>query len=74
MKKNVMLKNLWQSILKSLGRYIAIVLIIALGSGIFVGLLSTKSDMVATAQEFTDDQNMFHLRCILWGPNCHRHG
>lgn len=64
MKKNVMLKNLWQSILKSLGRYIAIVLIIALGSGIFVGLLSTKSDMVATAQEFTNDQNMFHLRIL----------
>ncbi len=64
MKRNVMHKNLWQSILKSLGRYIAIVLIIALGAGIFVGLLSTKSDMVATAQEFTDEQNMFHLRIL----------
>ena len=48
MKKNAMRKNLTQSILKSLGRYLAIVMIIALGSSLFVGLLMTKSDMVAT--------------------------
>ena len=64
MKKNIMGKNLRQSIRKSLGRYIAIVLIIALGAGMFVGLLSTKADMVATAQSFTDQHNMFHLRLI----------
>ena len=64
MKRNVMGKNLRQTIKNSLGRYIAIVLIIALGSGMFVGLLTTKSDMVATAQEFTDDMNMFHLRLL----------
>ncbi len=64
MKRNAMRKNVRQTILKSLGRYIAIVLIIALGSGMFVGLLTTKKDMVATAQEFTDDTNMFHLRLL----------
>ena len=57
-------KNLRQTIKKSLGRYIAIVAIIALGAGMFVGLLTTKSDMIATAQEFTDDMNMFHLRLL----------
>ena len=61
MKRNVMGKNLRQTIKKSLGRYIAIVAIIALGAGMFVGLLTTKSDMVATTQAFTDDMNMFHL-------------
>ena len=64
MKKNAMRKNLSQSILKSFGRYIAIILIIALGSGIFVGLLMTKFDMVATGQKYMDEQNMFDLRLV----------
>ena len=64
MAKNVMRRNLRQSILKSFGRYIAIVLIIALGASIFVGLLMTKTDMVATGQKFTDEQNMFDLRLL----------
>lgn len=55
-------KNLRQSIRNSLGRYLAIVLIIALGSSLFVGLLMTKTDMVATGQKFMDQQHMFDLR------------
>ena len=58
MKKNMMRRNLQQSILKSIGRYIAIMAIIALGASLFVGLLMTKSDMVATGQVYTDEQNM----------------
>ena len=40
MKKNIMAKNLTQSILRSFGRYLAIVLIIALGSALFIGDIS----------------------------------
>ena len=64
MRRNAIKKNVRRTILRSLGRYIAIVLIIALGAGMFVGLLTTKTDMVATAQRFTDDTNMFHLRLL----------
>ena len=64
MRKNIRRKNVRQTILKSLGRYIAIVAIIALGAGMFVGLLSTKMDMLATAQEYLDEQNMFDLRLL----------
>ena len=64
MKKNAMRRNLRQSIVKSFGRYIAIVAIIALGSALFVGLLMTKTDMVATGQKFMDEQNMFDLRLM----------
>lgn len=64
MKKNVMAKNIRQTILKSLGRYLAIVAIIALGAGMFTGMLITKTDMVATAQKYTDEQNMFDLRLL----------
>ena len=64
MKKNVMRKNLRQTILGSITRYIAIVAIIALGAGMFVGLRSTKTDMIATGQIFMDKTNMFDLRLV----------
>ena len=64
MKRNMMRKNLYQSIRKSFGRYLAIVAIIGLGASMFVGLLMTKSDMIATGQKYMDDQNMFDLRLV----------
>lgn len=64
MKRRATSKNLLRTIQKSFGRYMAIALIIALGASIFVGLLSTKSDMVATGQKYLDEQNMFDLRLI----------
>ena len=64
MSKNAMRRNLRQSIIKSIGRYLAITLIIALGAGLFVGLLMTKPDMIATGQSFMDQQEMFDLRMI----------
>ena len=64
MKKNAMRKNLTQSILKSFGRYLAIIMIIALGASMFVGLLMTKMDMVATGEKYMNEQNMFDLRLI----------
>ena len=64
MKKKAMRKNLLRTIKGSLGRYAAIVAIIALGSAIFVGLIATKSDMVATGQSSMDEHNMFDLRLL----------
>ena len=64
MKRNMMRRNLRRSIMGSIGRYIAIAMIIALGTAIFVGLRSTKTDMVATGQIYTDEQNMFDLRLL----------
>lgn len=72
MKRNAMRTNLRQAILKSIGRYIAIAVIIALGSAIFVGLRMTKQDMVATGQAYMDKQNMFDLRLVTdygWGKD-----
>lgn len=64
MKKNAMTKNLLRTIKGSLGRYLAIVCIIALGAAIFVGLLSTKADMIYTGQTYMDQQNMFDLQLL----------
>ena len=64
MKRNAMRRNLRQSIVKSLGRYIAITAIIILGAGLFLGLVMTKTDMIATGQKYIDEQNMFDLRMV----------
>ena len=63
-RKNMMRRNLSQTIRHSLGRYIAIVAIIALGAGLFTGLRVTKVDMVATVQRYTDRQNMFDVQVM----------
>ncbi|MBQ8355710.1 MAG: FtsX-like permease family protein [Oscillospiraceae bacterium] len=63
-RKNMMRRNLTQTIRHSLGRYIAIVAIIALGAGLFTGLKVTKVDMVATVQSYTDRQNMFDVQVM----------
>lgn len=63
-RKNMMHRLLTQTIRHSLGRYIAIVAIIALGAGLFTGLRVTKVDMIATVQRYTDDQNMFDVQVM----------
>ena len=72
MRKNAMRRNLRNSIIRSIGRYIAIAAIIALGAGIFVGLLMTRTDMVSTGQVYMDDLDMFDVRLIStygWGKD-----
>lgn len=64
MKRNIMGKNLRQSVRRSLERYLAILAIIALGASFFAGLQATKMDMVETGQRFMDGQNMFDLRLL----------
>ena len=58
-----MRRDLRRSIRKSAGRYLAILAIIALGSGFLVGLRSTKGDMMATAQTYIDKQALFTFGC-----------
>ena len=64
MKRNAMRRNLRNSIIRSLGRYIAIAAIIALGAALFIGLLMTRTDMVLTGQTFMDEQNMYDIRLV----------
>ncbi len=64
MRRNIMAINLRKSIFRSLGRYLAIMAIIALGASIFVGLRMTKADMVATGQRYIQDQKMMDIRLI----------
>ncbi len=53
-----------RTIKKSLGRYIAIFAIIALGVGFFSGLRVTKDAMVEAGNKYVDKHNLFDLRVI----------
>lgn len=61
-------KNIFRTIKKSLGRYMAIFAIIALGVGFFAGLKSSKPAMMRTGQEYVKEQNLYDYRLIsTWG-------
>lgn len=58
------IKIAFRTIKKSLGRYIAIFAIIALGVGFFSGLRVTKDAMVEAGNKYVDKNNLFDLRVI----------
>ena len=53
-----------REIRQSLGRYLAIAAIIALGVGFFAGLRNTTADMLATADRYLADLSMFDYRLV----------
>ena len=57
-------KNIARTIKGSLGRYLAILGIIALGVGFFAGLKMTKPAMIKTADEYVDSHNLFDFRIL----------
>ncbi len=60
----MLLKNLRREIQHSLGRFIAIFAIMALGSGFFAGLLVTKDTLVSMADTYLHDQSLFDYRLV----------
>lgn len=66
--KTAFRKNIFRTIKKSLGRYMAIFAIIALGVGFFCGLQSSRPAMMKTGQEYVRGQDLFDYRLIsTWG-------
>ncbi len=57
-------KNIFRTIKGSLGRYVAIMAIIALGVGFFSGIKVTKPSMVASLNDYYSDTNLFDYRLI----------
>ena len=64
MARNVYSKNIRRTIFGSLGRYIAIMSIIALGVGFFAGVKNTKGSMMETLDKYVQDQNMYDYRLL----------
>ena len=58
MHKNILCKDAFQAITHSLGRYIAIILLMGLGTFAFVGLKMTGPDMRATGNDFFTKHNL----------------
>lgn len=57
-------KNLWRSIRKSLGRYLAIMAIVALGVGFFAGLKVTKQAMIRTGDDYLRETAFYDFRLL----------
>ena len=59
-----MTKSILRTIKKSLGRYLAILAIIALGSSFFAGLIVSRPSMIKTMDDYVDRTNFFDWRMI----------
>ena len=57
-------KNIRRSVTGSLGRYIAILLIITLGVAFLAGLKLTRPAMTATAAQYIEDSALYDLRLL----------
>ena len=51
-----------RSIRRSVGRFISMMLIVFLGAGVFCGFKATYPDMLATADKYYKDNNLFDIR------------
>ncbi len=57
-------KEIVRSIIHSLGRFLAIAAIVALGTGFYAGLRMTAPDMKLAADEFYDGTNLMDIRVV----------
>lgn len=62
--KNIMTKAIFREIKGSLGRWIAILAIVALGVGFFSGLKMCKDDFIKTGDIYVSEQNMYDAELI----------
>ncbi|MCF6463740.1 ABC transporter permease [Clostridium sp. Cult1] len=64
MIKKALIKDILRDIKKSLGRFLSITAIIALGVAFFTGLKISPEDMKKTADKYYDDYNLMDIRII----------
>ena len=57
-------KSTFREIRSSLGRYLAILAIVALGVGFFSGLKVTQEAMVKTTDSYLSEHNLFDYRLV----------
>ena len=64
MRSNVYSKNIIRTITGSLGRFLSILAIIALGVGFFSGVKVTKDSMIITCDKYVSEYNMYDFRLV----------
>lgn len=62
--KNAFVKDIFREIKNSLGRFLSIFTIIALGCGFFAGIKATMPDMVDSAKKYFDDNQLMDLKML----------
>ncbi len=62
--KNAFATEIRRSIRGSIGRFVAIAAIVALGSGFYAGLLTTPTDMNRAADAYFDDTGLMDVRVV----------
>lgn len=62
--RNAFNKELTRSITRSLGRFLAIAIIVALGTGFYAGLRMTAPDMNLAADQYYDSTELYDIRVL----------
>ena len=62
--KRTMRKDLFRAVTKSMGRFLSIFMIVALGCGFFAGIKAAGPDMKEAADGYYDDTNLFDLHLV----------
>jgi len=62
--KSTIMKTTLREIRESLGRYMAILAIVALGVGLYVGLTVTTPDMLEAGENYLEENKLYDLRLI----------
>ena len=59
--KRSLLKDTFREIKHNIGRYLSILLIVAVGVGFFSGIRAASPDMIETANEYYQDSSLMDL-------------
>ena len=64
MKKRALRKDFYMEIRRSLGRFLSIFFIVAIGCAFFSGIRASEPDMRYSGDAYFDNKNMMDLRII----------
>lgn len=62
--KNALIKDTFREIRHSMGRFLSIFAIVALGCGFFAGIKATMPDMVQTAEEYFEENRLMDIKLV----------
>ena len=65
MKKRALRKDFYMEIRRSLGRFLSIFFIVAIGCAFFSGIRASEPDMRYSGDAYFDNKNMMDLRIII---------
>lgn len=63
-KKNALKKDFYMEIRKSLGRFLSIFFIVALGVSLFVGIAATQPDMILSGDTYADENKLMDIKVV----------